>query len=260
MAYYYLKADGSADTLDIDTHFTNIIFPNPSRSWEKVNLSNNQAYYKGDGSFIADQITLVKKFSIRESSGSATAWSAFRAEVMRWLAISRYKTLYIYVVTGDGKTLRARIVPAGASGESYQNLSLSSEVSITFNMVDGFFENTTATTTTKVLTTDSLETQVVTNNGVIAAPPIITLTLTAGCDLFQVQLGEDYGFRLEYTSWVSGDVVSYNCKTGVLTVNGNIETGHLTSGSIFDLEPGDNTLYIYGAAGTLDISINERYL
>lgn len=258
--HYYLQADGSSDTLDIDTTFLNVIFPNPSRSWEKVELANNRAWYKGDGSFIPDQISVVGRFRKNMSTTALTAWNTYRAEIMRWLAVSRYKKLYFYIVSGDGVTLRAEVIPSGANGESYKSLYVSTDVTLVFYMVDGFFERTTATTTQKILTTTTLETQVVTNNGVISSPPILTLTLTSSCSLFQVQLGEDYGFRLEYTSWISGDVISYNCKNGALTVNGNIETGLLTSGSIFDLEPGDNTLYIYGAAGTLDISINERYL
>lgn len=260
MAYYYFKVDGEASTLDIDTEAIEVILPAPSRSYEKVDLANNTAYIRGDGSFIASTISFVKRFTKKSSESSTHAWNSLRAAVMRWLSVSRYKTLYFYIVDGDGNTLRARVVPSGASGESYRSLNASSEITMNFLMVDGFFERTTASTTSKLLISSTLETQVVTNNGVIAAPPILTLTLTDICDLFQVQLGEDYGFRLEYTTWASGDVISYNCKNGVLTVNGNIETGLLTNGSIFNLEPGDNTLYIYGAPGTLDISINERYL
>jgi phage-related protein len=127
-------------------------------------------------------------------------------------------------------------------------------------MVDGYFENTTASTTSRTLTTDTLEVMSVDNDGVLTAPPIITLTLTATCDLFQVEIGDGYGFRLEYTTWQIGDVLTYNCGTGVFTVNGNIETGLLTAGSVFELSPGTNTLYIYGAAGTLTVSINERFI
>lgn len=260
MAYYYFKVDGEASTLDIDTEAIEVILPSPSRSWEKVDLANNSAYIRGDGSFIASEISFVKRFKKVDSSTATHAWHSLRAAVMRWLSVSRYKTLYFYIVDGDGNTLRARVVPSAASGESYRSLNISNDMTMTFIMVDGYFERTTATTTTKLLISTTLETQVVTNNGVIAAPPTLTLTLTDTCDLFQVQLGEDYGFRLEYTSWVSGDVLSYNCRNNTLTVNGNIETGLLTAGSPFNLEPGDNTLYIYGAPGSLDISINERYL
>jgi len=260
MAYYYFKIDGEAQTLDIDTEAISINFPSPARSWEKIDLANNSAYIRGDGSFITSEISFMKKFTQNASTTATTAWNSFRAAIMRWLSVSRYKTLYFYIVSGDGDTLRARVVPSKSSGESYRSLNISSEITMTFIMVDGFFEKVTATTTTKTLISSTLETQVVNNLGVISTPPIFTLTLTATCDLFQVQLGEDYGFRLEFSTWSSGNVISYNCRNGVLTVNGNIETGLLTAGSVFNLEPGNNTLYIYAAQGSLDISINERYL
>lgn len=258
--HYYLQVDGSASILDIDNNFMEVIFPKASRIWEKIELANNQAHYRGEGSFSPDQISIIRKFKKNDSTTATTAWNSFRATIMRWISVSRFKTLYFYIVDGDGVTLRARVIPSGTSGESYSSLIVSSPVTMSFLMVDGFFEKTTATTTTKTLTTSTIETQVVTNSGALPAPPTFTLTLSAVCDLFQVQLGEDYGFRLEYSTWQPGDVISYNCRNGQLTVNGNIETGLLVSGSIFDIEPGDNTLYIYGAPGVLDISINERNL
>lgn len=257
MSYYYFQISGEAGTLDIDTEAIEIIMPAAVRDYEKIQLARDSAYIKGRGNFIPDQIQLVKKFT---KGSSNTAFNSLRAAVLQWMAVPRYKTLYFYIVTGDGDTLRTRVVPYSTSGESYSTLNISSQTTLTFWMIDGYFENTTATTTSKTLTTDSLEVMSVVNDGVLSAPGIYTLTLTATCDLFQVEIGDGYGFTLEKTSWSSGDVLSYNCADGVFTVNGNTETGYLTDGSIFSLSPGTNTLYIYGAAGELEVSINERYI
>lgn len=260
MAYYYLQVSGEGTTFDIDTEAIQITFPGVSRAFSKSDLFSDGSAIFGSGAFQTGKIIFTKKF---KKSGTGTAWNSLRTAVMRYLGLPKWKILYFYLVESTGiVTMRVRVWPISRGDEQYSSLVISNEMSFAFQMEKAYFEEVTETSTTKVLTTSApgvYETLTVTNNGIINTPPVIKFTPSVACSLFQVELATDYGFRLE-SSFLAGVEITYDCRTGMATVGGLTVNGILTAGSVFTLEPGTNTLYIYAAAGAFEVEHYERFI
>jgi hypothetical protein len=257
MAYYYFQIDGESTTFDIDTEAINFQLPDVERNIEKVDLFTDGSFIKGNSNFLSGEITFSKK--ITQSENDYTTWGALRNAVMRWLSLPKYKVLYFYIVDTLGASYRQRVYPISKGGESYTSIRISDECSFTFQMEKGYFEKFATTSRVKTLTTTTLELMSVNNAGALRVSPLFTFIPTANFNLFQIELAEGYGFRLE-TSFYIDDEITYDCATGIATINSSEITGILSYGSIFDLEPGNNTLYIYATTGALTVSYNERYI
>lgn len=254
--YFYFQVDGESDQLILDTTAIDLNLPGITRNYEKKELFNNSAYISGDGNFQSGQLTFSAKY--RKGTYSV-AWNALRYAVAKWAGLPKSKSLYFYIVDATGDIYKTRVYPTGTNGESYSTLGISSNVSFTFIMRDGYYERQTATTETKTLISSTLEIMTITNDGLLAVPPLIELTPTDTTTQLQVQLAEGYGFKIE-GSWSSGTVIQFDCKTGKVFIDGNETTGLQSAGSVFSLAPGSNTLYIYGQAGNFEVSFNERFI
>lgn len=256
MSYFYFQVDGEVDQLILDTNAIEMNLPGISRNYEKIELFNNTAYITGSGNFKSSELT----FTARYRKGTYnTAWNDLRYAITRWIGITKRKALYFYIVDSNGDTFRTRVYPQSYGTESYRTINISNDISFSFFMKDGYYEKVTASSTTTTLTGTTVETLNVTNNGLLPVPPLIEFTPSATATQLQVTTNEGYGFKIE-GSWSSGTIIQYDCKTSNVYINGNITAGLQTAGSVFTLEPGTSTLYIYAQAGDFEVSINERYI
>lgn len=265
MAYFYLSSAG-LDNLELDQNVINITLPDLSRQYNAENLFSDGAVITGNGSIIPGQITFSMIFHRKyKISGTwttyLTAFNAFRNSVMRYFGLARYLPVYFNMVDASGNTLRQQVYPITKSGESYQyGAAISGETSFTFQMAKSYFYNTAAASSTYTVLSTGQEIFSVVNNGALSVAPMFSFVPSTGFTSFQIQLYYgNYGFTLGAT-FLTGQTITFDCSTGIVTQNGNVVAGIQSAGSIFNIPTGTVTMYITACPGTLTTSYNERYV
>lgn len=255
--YFYFQVEGQSTVYPIDTNAIQVSLPPLSRAYSAKNLFSDGAVIVGTGSMIPGEIQFTKK---NKKTGSyTTAWNSLRYLTMQWLGVAKTSVLYFYILDANGTLMRQRVWPISRSSESYSSIALSDEITFSFQMEKAYFYNVSTSTTTYTVTSSQMEIFTVTNNGMLPVAPLIQFVPTGACISLQVQLAAgNYGFTL-VGSWAAGTILTFDCATGTVTVNGAIATGLQSAGSIFQLIPGANVLYITAVAGAAQVSFNERY-
>jgi hypothetical protein len=253
MASFYLKENSSTETFDLDTEAVSFSLGDVERNYEMIQLFSDKIHIRGQGGISPGQISISRDF--RKESYNI-AWNNARKTILNWIGMSKTKELYFYIVDDSAATWRCRIYPVAKTGENYIKTFKTDQASLNFQMQEGYFQKTTDT---YAVTGTTLEAHIITNAGNVATPPLFTFTPTAAFSLLQIQTDENYGFRLQ-TSFLLGQVITFDCATGAITVNGQSVSGIQTGGSVFKLEPGINNMEIYATAGSLVTTYYERVI
>jgi hypothetical protein len=258
MAYYYLS--NLSTTYDFDDNVFTIDLGMPKRNWKiDNNAGSHGGILRNQGLYEHRVINVELKFK----GTGATTFAATRNNFLKWINKAHYQPLYFYVLHADGSTTtRTQCYPSPASSEKYKYIKVSENVNFDFFCPNPFFENVSSDTGTLAITGATEQTQAVTNDGNIDCPVRCKFTPTAAQTFFQVKLAEDYGFRLE-GNFSSGVQVVYDTSDGSMTIGGVevLASQYLTSGSVFNIVPGSNNLYVTcSGAGTFGWGFAERYI
>ena len=255
MSYYYFQDGITSAQYVLDSNAASVTMPDVTRLWNVANTYSDGAAITGPGSYEAGVISMTLYF---KQGLSQAAFNANRFAVTAWIGQPKTNPLYFYVNTGT-MVVGGQVYPVSKSGESYTNFRTSSEVTLTWQMVKGYFQRTTPSSVTQAITSTAMAAVSLTNSGVIRTTAVISFVPISTCTLIQVQSSTNYGFRLQGT-FSSGHTYSMDCSTGIVTDNGVINNGILTSGSLFYLDPGANTLSVWAGPGTLTANWYERYI
>jgi hypothetical protein len=255
MAITYLSATGYSN-FNLDKNAISVSLPDVDRAYTFIDLFSDAVHVSGLGSIKPGAIQFSKKFTANNTS---SFWHTIRTGIMKWITIARTTSVYFNIENAAGDVYNSEVIPMTKSGEGYNNPGISDEINFSFQMKNGYFQKTTAETDTYTLTTTGAEENSITNSGNVSTPPLFTFTPSEAFTLFQIQLNENYGFRLQ-GAFLADEVITFDCATGQVTIGGNIATGLQTAGSIFKLEPGINLLTVYACPGSLVTTYYERVI
>jgi hypothetical protein len=262
--YYYLSSTGLND-LELDSNAIDVTFSQVDRAYTVDNHFSNGAIINGTGSLIPGQVTISLRFrkiytlnNIRVSATSC--WNAYKTFIMRYFGLAKNQPVYINVLDSSGNTLQQRIYPMSKSSEKYSSLVMSNTLSLTFQMENAYLYNTTANSTNYTVLTTTQELFSVSNNGIMPVSPLFSFVPSQGLTSFQIQLYYgNYGFTLS-TTFLTGQTITFDCGTSIVTQNGNVVSGIQSQGSRFEIPVGTVQMYITACPGVLTTSFNERYI
>jgi hypothetical protein len=264
MAYFYLSSDGSVglDNFLLDENIIDITLPNSDRNYQAIDKFSNGCIIDGYGELKAGQISFNMQFRTKHDSVVyANAFNFYRNSIMKYFGVSKNQIIYFNRVNADGTTHRQRIYPVNKSSENYRyGAGISENVSFTFQMENSYYYDTIANTSNYSVLSTTYESFTVNNNGVIPVAPMFSFTPSQNFSSLSITLHYgNYGFTLAST-FLSGEILTFDCATGEVTQNGNVVSGIQSAGSIFSIPTGSVTLHITACPGTLTTSFNERYL
>lgn len=256
---YYLQIEGESATFDIDTEAISVTLPGVERTYEQKELFRDGCYIDGFGQFKPGKISFTKKF---RANGGGTAWNSLRMAVMRWIGMPKYKKLYFYLRNSDEtKTLRARVYPSSRGEEAYSSLNLSDDISFDFLMENAYFEDTENTYKNTMLSSAYQEFEF-SQDGILSVPPLIEFTPKQEFWVFQVEIAEAYGFRLE-SNFKADIKIQFDCATGKSWIDDKEVSGIQTGGSVFNLPSGTNKMLIWACPcneNKFSVIYKERYI
>lgn len=191
-------------------------------------------------------------------------WNSRRNDFVKWATKARYETVYLYIRNGeDNLTVRARCYPSVIGSDKSSFFKITDEKEFELLIPDGLFSDIATTTENKTITNGTPHTLNITNNGTWEAPGQFKFTPTADESLFQVEIGDQFGFRLESSPFTAGKQIVYDTYDNSLTVAGvPVQLSQfLTKGSVFNIPQGDSTLNILtSGAGSFQLTYNARYV
>jgi len=206
----------------------------------------------------------IKVSMIFSNTTGNTTWNSTRNDFFEWINTANWDNLWFYIKHNDGTTItRTRCYPSPSSSEKYNYIKVSEAMTFEFLCPKPYFTNTTASTGTKAIADSSEHSQAITNNGNLETSIQCKFTPTGTETLFQVELADDYGFRLEKYNFAAAEQIVYDTADGSMTINSlSVNASqYLTAGTIFNLPIGASTLYITcSGAGTFAWSFSERYI
>jgi hypothetical protein len=242
------------DSFAIDSNAMSVQLPDMTRTYTKNSQYNNRASIFGKGNLEPQTIVCTTKF---RSTTGGTAINAFRTTVNKWLSIPIYRDLYFYLFdTTALKLKRIKIYPETKSGENYKYIAYSDDISFSFQCETGYFESLIVTRQSFTVT-GSGDQVTINNSGSMVASPVIRFIPTGFFTALAIQKFIGYGFTL-LGSFQASQEITYDCKNENVYINGVQTYGLQTAGSRFDLDPGNNIIYLPNdTAGTLIIEYFE---
>jgi hypothetical protein len=252
------------NTLDLGSNCTELKLGGSKRSY-KIDeyIGANGGVLKGFGNYSAK--TFEVTFQLRASNGQATYHNSTRTLINQWFTRMVFQPVYLYVITSDASLVTKRTLVyctnIGDEKISYQRGFINK--SYTIISPSGYFENTTASTGTLAVTDSSVNTVSITNAGDIDTPIKLKYTPTGNETYFQVETFDTHGMKLGATYFNAGEKIIYDTNDNSLSIAAqevNL-TNYLISGSIFNLSPGVNTLYVQcSGPGLFEYEYNSRYI
>jgi hypothetical protein len=217
---------------------------------------------KGSGKYGSRTIKITRNEFV--DSGDDHIWNDRRDEIMKHFGRADYQDFKIYIEKADGSaTYFINCKPAQMGGDKFTNLNLSDSRSMTFISDEAFFQKTTATTSgTTAITANTEESVVVNNTGTAETPVVLKITPTANATRIQVKTFEDFGLLFE-GSFTANNQIIYDTETGEMTINAvQVKASqYISSGAPFNLESGNNTLYVtVDAAANFITEYTERLI
>jgi hypothetical protein len=185
-----------------------------------------------------------------------------RDAFMIWISKVRYKDVWFYIQRPDGKIIRTLAYPQVAGANMTDYVKYTELIDFTILLPEGLFTNTSSTTETKTIVDSSVHNLNLTNSGTWEAPGIYKFTPTSTESLFQVDLADQFGFKLE-GNFIGGTEIAYNTADNSLTIGGLevVTSQFLTAGTVFQLPTEAQTLNIItSGAGDFELEYNERYV
>ena len=264
MANFWLYlADDSSATLNLDDEVNELTLGGNKRRFKFLDYAGQSgAAVRGFGSY-GKKTYLVTRIDKIET-GDTTAWNSRRNDFMKHFTTPVYKTQYLYLADGEASiTARTQIYTEEIPSDKYKNYRISDKRTFKIISPSGVWENTTATTGSLAITSSTEQTTTITNNGIIECPMTVEFTPTANETEFRIKIAEGYGIKFG-GSFIAGVKISYNMKTGILTIGGSeVNTAsYISAGtSPFQIPVGSTIAYIKtSGAGTFEYSFNERYI
>lgn len=263
MAQYWLYLDdGSSDTLELDEEINELTLGGNKRRFKFLDYAGQSgSAVRGFGSY-GKKTFLVTRID-KVESGDITAWNSRRNDFMKFFTVPAYKTIYLYCKDGENSlTLRTRVYTEEIPADKYKNYRISDKRTFKVVSPSGVWESTTASTGSEAIIGSSEQQVSLTNNGILECPITIEFTPTANETEFRVKIFEGYGIRFS-GSFTAGIKISYNMKTGKLTLGGSEVNAaqYIAAGSPFQIPTGSTTAFVKcSGAGTFEYSFNERYI
>jgi hypothetical protein len=249
---------------DLGSNCKELTLGGSKRSYKVIDyIGSNGGTLRGFGNYSSK--TFQVSINLRATSGQASYHNATRTLINQWFSRMIYDPVYLYIVTSDASpvTKRTKVYCTDFGAEKIKYERGLIEKNFTLVSPSGYFENVTATTGTQALANSSVYTVSVTNAGDIDCPVKLKYTPTGNETYFIVEIADTFGFKLGATYFNAGEQIIYNTANNALTINGvaiNV-SNYLISGSIFNLSPGVNTLYVQASgAGAFAYEYNTRYI
>jgi hypothetical protein len=264
MAYFYLSSEGSTgiDDFLLDQNIIDITLSNIDRNYQAIDKFSDGCIIDGYGELKAGQISFNMQFRTKHDNiVYVNAFNFYRNSIMRYFGVSKNQIIYFNRVNADGTIHRQRIYPLNKSSENYQyGAGISGDVSFIFQMENSYYYDTVANTSNYTVLSTGYESFSVINNGVLPVAPLFSFTPSQAFSSLSITLHYgNYGFTIAST-FLSGEVLTFDCATGQVTQNVNVVSGIQSAGSIFSIPTGSILLHITACPGVLTTSFNERYM
>lgn len=258
--FYWL--DDESSTYALDSNAYNINLGTPKRRYSlKEYVGAHGGYIQGTGLYETREIRIDVRFT---NVGGNNTWTTTRNNLWNWINKAKHETLWLYIKHNDDSTeTRVRVYPTPSGSEIYDFINVSKEFGIRFLCEKPYFQNTTASTGSETVTDSSEHTFSINNTGKLETSCQFKFTPTADATSFQVEIANNYGFTLEKVSFPAGSQIVYDTANGALTIGGVSYNArqYLTSGSIFNLPIGTNSVYVTcSGAGTFAYTFYTRWI
>ena len=260
---FWLYDDSSSDTLILDSTVQEVSIGGADRDYKVIDYAGAPGgQIRGFGVIGPRKLRVGRKE--KAESGDINFFNSRRENLIEWFSKPRYKNIWLYIRNGeDDTTVRTRAYPQQISDDKFKFLRITDMKSFDLLLPDGVFQNISASTGTLAITGSTTQQQALTNNGTWETPIELKFTPTGNETLFQVELSDQFGIRLEKNDFTAGQQIVYNTLDGSMTIGGLdvLPSQFLTAGTVFNIPPGACTLDIKcSGAGTFAWSYNERYI
>jgi phage-related protein len=225
-----------------------------------VNSSIKKLLYAHGGREVGDQYLQARNVIIEGTLYSDTT-ANFETAKRNFIA-AILKGGYLSI-SNDYVTTRRIAVKLIDYDFDVQDFQLLEKVSITFIAEYPFWEDTSETTSTNIMTGDGNFTITITGSDDIMLPEIeIDADRSVDVPGIRMYNADDGGLVFEYNnpSFFAGDVLQINSKLGTVLQNGNDSKLYFVTPYFMRLQPGANTIYYQGAACTIKIKYRKVYI
>lgn len=255
-------SDQDSNTLELESTINELTLGGMKRNFKILDyVGTNGGVIKGFGTMKSRKFKVARKEKVEGSDNNF--FNSRRLDYTSWFTRPRTDTIYLNIRNGeDTKTYRTQVYTMDIGSDKSGNLKITDMRSMTLESPSGVFDNITATTDTEAITGGTEASVAIANGGILETSIICNFTPSANATIYQVIAFDTYGFRLE-GSFNSGVEISLDTSDGTLLID-SVEqklSQYLTSGGLFNINPGSNTLKVYSdASGTFDYSFNERVI
>jgi hypothetical protein len=259
---YFIDGSGSSNTLNLDNELNELSLGGSKRRFKFLDYAGQSgSALRGIGSYSKKEFILTRTETAE--TGDASAWNSKRNDFMKYATVPVYQDLWLYSQNGEQTlTLRTKVYVEQIPADKYKFYRISDKRAFKATSPSGVWESTTATTGTTAITGSTEQQIAITNGGILECPMTISFTPTVSETSWRVKIFEGYGIRFSGT-FAAGVQVSYNMKTGKLTVGGAEVSAaqYIAAGSPFQIPSGANTIFFKSSgAGSFAYSFNERYV